>query len=222
MTRTSFKQLGIGLLALLAISGWLGYATFLGGAPGIYPLAAWHSLILSPLISLAVLLSFQWWMLLPTIALFVVLFSLYFRRRRLRRAFIALLLWPLLIVVLLPAMIGFFPGQRFAVEPWGQVYRTAYSSLWIDDNYGDVLLFKCDRTGILCGQVHKHPSVVGAADAIPMEYDADSDLLRLGKEPVMYVRSQTETLCSATNTNPYSTTGDGCSRDGKPETKPPS
>lgn len=216
MTRIACKRLVISLLMLLAIASWLGYANFLGGLPGFYPLAVWHSLIFSPIVSLVVLLGLHGWILLLVVAVSLGLLTLYFRRRRLRLTLAALLIWPLLIAILLPAMIGFSPGQRVVIAPWGQVYCTAYSSLWLDDNYGDVRLFKCDRTGILCRQVHKHYSVVDAQESIPLEYDAAQDLFRLGTtDEIMYVRSRTKTLCSAKNIDPYATTGGSCSKDGK-------
>lgn len=216
MNHPHFKRIRVVLLAVLAMSGWIGYLGFIYGRfPGIYPLATLHSLLLSPLVSLAVGLSLVWWILLPIILLCLSLFTLYVRRRRLRLAFTALLFWPLLIAVFLPAMVGFSPGQRLAIEPWQQVYRTVYSSLWIDDNYGDLLLFKCDRTGLFCQRVHKHYSFVGAVDEILMQYDAERDLFRLGDEPVMYVRSRTKQLCSAPEADSYSPDRRGCSLNGE-------
>lgn len=223
MNRTHIKQLGIGLLIFLAILSWIGYLSFIKGwVLGIYPLAVLYSGLLSPIVSLAVFLSFQWWVLLPGIVLCLSLFALYARRRWLRLAFFTLIVWPLLIVVLLPAMVGLSSGQRLVIEPWGQVYRTAYSSLWLDDNYGDVLLFKCDRSGTFCQQVHEHSSVVGAAEVIPMRYDAGRNLFRLGSEPVVYVRSREKQICSISNTNSYLLDREECSADDvKPDTLPP-
>ena len=216
MNRDRFKKLGILLLVLLTISGWI-YSIFIsGGLPGFYPLAIWYSRLISPLVSIAVLLSFQWWILLPVVALSLGSFLLYVRRRRIRLALTFLLLWPLLILAMLPAMEGLFAGQSLLVEPWNQMYRTAYSSLWLDDNYGDVLLFKCDRTGIFCQQVHEHYAFVGAEELTPMDYDADRDLFYFGKNPVLYVRTEKEQLCSVdVNANSYLSEEDGCSVEGR-------
>lgn len=199
MSRKHLKILGLCSLAVLFAFGLLGYSAFTsGGLPGIYPLAALYSRLFSPLVSLMMLLSFQWWVLLPAIGFSIGLLALYTRRRQLRTAFFALLVWPVLIVLLLPAMVGLSSGQRLAVEPWGRVYRTAYSSLWIDDNYGDVLLFGCDRTGNFCKRLYKHYSVAGAESTILITYDAEKDQLKLGGDGQFpYVRSQTEVICNA-------------------------
>lgn len=203
MSRNHLKILSLCSLAVLFAFGLLGYSAFTsGGLPGIYPLAALYSRLFSPLVSLMMLLSFQWWVLLPVIGFFIGLFALYTRRRHLRTAFFALLVWPVLIVLLLPAMVGLSSGQQLAVEPWGRVYRTAYSSLWIDDNYGDVLLFGCDLTGTFCKRLHKHYSVSGAENNIPMAYDAENDQLKLGGDgQLLYVRSQTEVICNASESD---------------------
>lgn len=216
MNRDRFKQACIFSLCLLFASGWIGYLSFTSGMiPGIYPLAVWYSSLLSPTVSIAVLLSLQGWILLPVIAISLGVFILYARRHQLRTAFICLLAWPILLLLLLPAMVGFTPGQRLAVEPWGQVYRTAYSSLWLDDNYGDVLIFKCNSTGMLCRQVHKYYASAGAEGSILMKYDAEQDLLRVGTAPVLYARSKQKQLCSRSSAITLTpSNSDECSEDG--------
>ena len=66
-------------------------------------------------------------------------------------------------------------------------------------NYGNVLLFKCDRTGFLCKRVYKYYASAGEETRIPLTYDSAINQLKFGGEKSMlYRRSQTKTLCAST------------------------
>ncbi|MEM6868552.1 MAG: hypothetical protein AAF528_09255 [Cyanobacteria bacterium P01_C01_bin.121] len=65
-----------------------------------------------------------------------------------------------------------------------------------------MLLFGCDRTGNFCKRLYKHYSVAGAESTILITYDAEKDQLKLGGDgQLLYVRSQTEAICSASGSN---------------------
>lgn len=204
MTFTRLQLASLISLVALGLANWLGYGLFLGGRSGLYPLAIWHSRLLSPLVSFLLLL-LLWvgpWVAVAILVGFVL--SWIARRPRLLRPLRWLLIWPLLCLILLPSMQSLTPGKELAVAPWGQVYHTAYRTLWIDDNYGEVLLYQCDRTGLLCRQIHTIAGFTGAAESLPLTYVPEKDRLILGtSEHAVYVRSQQTPLCARYSFNLY-------------------
>ncbi|MEM8808654.1 MAG: hypothetical protein AAGF01_21780 [Cyanobacteria bacterium P01_G01_bin.38] len=178
----------------LAISGWLCYLPFVyGHVPGIYPLAmVYRTLFVMPA-ALGSLGFLYLWPIVISTALISGVLSRLTGRRIFRRVLLGGLLPPLLLITVLPAMITCDPGPSLTVAPWGRVYRLAYSSLAIDDNYGTGLVFECDRTGIICHQVHQFPGFIGMLEHLSLSYDPEGDRLIVGHErDPIYLRSGQE------------------------------
>lgn len=212
MNRKRLKLVKLGSLAAFFSLSWIGYSTFINGRlPGIYPLAVLHSWISTALLYALLLIFIYWQVALLMIPLSLVLLLIYRHQHRrslnFAGAFSQIMIVVVsvvvsIVVVVVPTVVlllmtkVFSPGQQLAVQPWNQVYRTAFSGLRIDDNNGDVLLFKCDRTGIFCRRIHNHYSALGSQNYLPLTYDAASDQLTFGtKHRFLYIRSKTKTLC---------------------------
>lgn len=182
------------MLIALAIYGWLLYLPFLEGIlPGIYPITAIYSTALGaiePFLLLGLVIT------LPMLAMIVVL-ALLIRRRLLWRVARLLLAIALLPIVLLPTLITCKPGQSLAVDKWGMTYHTAYKTFLFDDNYGDALLFQCDRTGVFCYQVHRFYGAYGVETALRLTYSADSNQLSMATAAgTVYIRSRQYAVCA--------------------------
>ncbi len=194
-------------LGLSAI-GWLGYSPFLAGYWfGIYPLAVLYSRLFSLPAVLLFLVVFRFWLWFAIAAFLCIVLIRVTRQRIYRRALVGILALPLLTLTLLPAVATFVPGPSLTVQPWGQTYRTAYSAFASDDTYGSGLVFQCDRSSILCRQVHQFSESVGGIDEVKLTYKPDLDHLILtdSGDSVLYWRSRQMILCAEINPFPSGT-----------------
>jgi hypothetical protein len=211
MMRFKRPQLALGVgLAVLAGVGWLGHFPFLEGDwPGIYPLTVAYNRILGIPAAVIFLGLLRLWPLVA-IALFICSILAGLTRRRIyRQVLVGLILLPMMGIILFPAISTCVSGPSLTVEPWGQTYRTAYTSAIDDDTYGTLLLFQCDRTGLWCRAVHHLASDYTVTKALTLAYNAKIDQLSLsydnGVTNVIYRRSQQKLLCAANHLNSLDT-----------------
>lgn len=196
-----FPQLALWLClpVLLAAQGWLFYRPFLHGhIPGIYPLAEIYGYVFG---FVATALSLIVGYLSPLIAIAALICGccLWFTRRRIyRRGLMGICALPLMLWILNPAMTICEPSQNLAVTSWGHFYRTAYQTSYMDDDYGQGVIFQCDRSGVVCRKVYEFLTSGADVGAMMPTYDADADLFSLiYYDRVIYLRSQQAELCVA-------------------------
>ena len=177
----------------LAGVGWLGYAPIVwGNSPGIYPWVILYSAVLRVPVALLTLgMMFLWSVFLIAAILGGVLLLLK-RKRIYRQILLGILSLPLLLLALLPALFTCDPGASLTVDAWGQTYRSVYTTIAIDDNYGDGFVLQCDRSGILCHKIHKFPSDLASRNSMKWVYQAKGDqiLLTNSSGQIKYRRSR--------------------------------
>ena len=144
---TQLQILGL-FLAFLAIAGLFYWFFVEGYLPGIFPFALAYATVGGVLFVLSVLIMGFLWQILTMALLILGVLALYTRRRIYRRACLTLGMLPCLAILFLPASIYFDPGPSLVVEPWGQQYRVVFAGPTVDPDYGDLLVFQRDRSGI--------------------------------------------------------------------------
>lgn len=123
--------------------------------------------------------------------------QLWFTRRRIYcQRLIGTLTLLLMLWILDPAMTICKPMQSLMVASWGHFYRTAYQISDMDDDYGQGVVFQCDRSGIVCRKVYEFLTSGADIGAMMPTYDADADLFSLTYyDRVIYMRSRQAELC---------------------------
>ena len=203
---TQLQILGL-FLAFLAIAGLFYWFFVEGYLPGIFPFALAYATVGGVLFVLSVLImGFLWQILTMALLIFGVL-ALYTRRRIYRRACLTLGMLACLAILFLPASIYFDPGPSLVVEPWGQQYRVVFAGPTVDPDYGDLLVFQCDRAGIFCRRVDSFYGHSTEADKLKLTYNSQHDrfIVSYGSlDTFRYVRSRDEELCSQEDANGWS------------------
>ena len=194
-------KLGLALWAALTLLGWLWYLPFLSGVPlpGVHGLAwAYNALaIVAVLVTATVLLT------LPVFGLaFLILLLASTRpkwqrpaRQGAKKLLVLLLVELLALIALLPALVlGYAPQTQQTIAPWRQTWHTVYVAP-LDDNYGALLLLRCDRWG-LCHPVYRgETNVISVAEAL-LQYNPETDQMALQLEGQwVYVQSAAGDIC---------------------------
>ncbi|MEM6437582.1 MAG: hypothetical protein AAF773_27560 [Cyanobacteria bacterium P01_D01_bin.115] len=194
-------KLGLALWAALTLLGWLWYLPFLSGVPlpGVHGLAWAYSALV--IIMILVLLTV--FLTLPLVGLaFIALLLASLRpewqrpaRRRGKNLLVLLLIELLALIALLPTMIlGYYPQTQQTIAPWQQSFHAIYVPP-LDDNYGALLLLRCDRWK-LCYSVYRGETNVMSAAEARLHYNAETERVALRLESQwVYVQSATGEVC---------------------------
>lgn len=191
------------------VIGWLGYLTFLAGAPGNYWLVQGYSFsILGTFASVLVALL--------TAPLFGLAFGILAiaslnpdwrsrARQGAKNLLVMLLIGAMTMVALLPSgiLLGYVEDQ-LAIAPWQAVYRAIYVAPF-DDNYGDLMLVKCRWMGF-CRQVYRGYTNSISAEEAYLDFNSQTEQVALYLEGRwVYVRSPGLPVCKEVlrSSDPY-------------------
>jgi len=183
--------------------GWLWYLPFASGqVPG------WHKLawLYSHLSWGAVVLVLWTLVTLPLVGAALAILAGLSLKATWRRAsrqgakvlLVGLLIELLAIAALLPPLLaGYWPLTKLAIAPWHQTFRTVNVGFVLADNYGDLMVLRCDRLG-LCRQVYRAYTDVESAQAATLQLNADTTQVALKLEGQwVYVAAADAELCRA-------------------------
>lgn len=187
-------------LAILGGYGWGLYVPFLEGRLPGWHWAAFVYQIVFPWLEVFLLAGvlLGGWIILAIATLVLFIISFWQPRRRAQAGYFCCIgiLWFLSIVAFLPALSHTYSDhQVLAIEPWRQIYRTAYIASWFEEFYGDTMVSECNSLG-WCHQIYRdYTEMLASSQQVKMFYDQNTDRMKVESDFWVYMRSQEQQLC---------------------------